>query len=85
MRKLILLPAIAALTLTACASGGTPIAAQKLTAPEHLKMACPDLPQPPTGKTQDLLANHVAVAKTYHQCRERHRGLADWLEKTKND
>ena len=30
----------------------------------------------------DLLTNHIAVAKAYHQCRDRHLGLINWLEKT---
>ena len=85
MRKHILLPLIAVLMLTACASGKTLIAAPKLGAPESLKAECGELPPPQSGKTQDLLANHVAVAKAYHQCRDRHQGLVDWLEKTGND
>ena len=38
---------------------------------------CPDLPAPASGKSGDLLANHVAVAKLYQQCRARQQGLAE--------
>lgn len=73
---------IAALTLTACASGGPRTTAPTLKPPEADKAECPPLPQPKSGSLTDLLANHVAVAKQYHQCRDRHKALTDWLEKT---
>ena len=38
---------------------------------------CPDLPDPASGKAGDLLADHVAVAKLYQQCRTRQQGLAE--------
>ena len=82
MRKQTLLPlAVAVLTMTACASGAQPTPQVKLLPPASLTAQCPAaLPQPASGKTLDLLANHVQVAKLYWLCRERHLGLANWLE-----
>lgn len=84
MRKHILLLLIAASTLTACASGARPTATPppKLTVPASLTADCADLPQPTSGKTQDLLDNHVQVARIFHLCREQLRSLAQWLETT---
>lgn len=73
---------IAALTLTACASGAPRTMAPTLTPPEADKVECPPLPQPASASMTDLLTNHVAVAKQYHQCRDRHKALTTWLEKT---
>ena len=54
-----------------------------LTAPAAETQKCPDsIPDPVSGKTQDLLANHVLAMKTYHECKDRHNGLVDWLEAT---
>lgn len=86
MHKHILLLLIAASMLTACASGvkpmPTPMPQLILRPAATLTQACPDLPQPKSGKTQDLLANHVQVAKQYHKCQQNHQGLVDWLERT---
>lgn len=84
MRKHILLLLIAASTLTACASGARLIATPppKLFPPASLTANCPDLPQPSSGKTQDLLSNHVQVTEIYHLCREQLRALVEWLETT---
>jgi hypothetical protein len=47
------------------------------------KMAqCPTLPQPASPNLTDLLANHIATAKAYHECRDRHQALTDWLTAT---
>lgn len=75
---------IAAWMLTACAHGPppTPTPSPKLTAPASLTTDCPDLPAPGSGKTTDLLSNHVQVAKQYHKCRERLRGLVEWMKET---
>lgn len=82
MPRTILLPLIAALTLTACASGTQPMQTPTLSPPESEMQQCEALPPPQSGMMQDLLANHIAVAKAYHQCRDRHLGLVQWLEKT---
>lgn len=87
MRRSILLAlaASAALTLTACASGGPRTMAPTLAPPAARMAPCPPLPQPASGSLTDLLANHVAVAKVYHQCRDRHQGLIDWLKVTEKE
>lgn len=86
MYKHTLLLLTAALTLSACASGApptpTPIPKPALKPAAKLTQKCPELPQPKTGLTQDLLVNHVQVAKLYHKCQENHEGLVDWMEKT---
>lgn len=82
MRKTILTPLLAVSMLTACASGGPPMPAPRLPAPASLSEPCPDLPQPASGQLPDLLANHVETARRYHLCRERQRGLTEWIEAT---
>lgn len=72
----------AALILTACASGAPRTPAPMLTPPETDMQPCQALQQPVSGQINDLLSNHIAVAKAYHQCRDRHQGLINWLEKT---
>lgn len=81
MRKHILLCCVA-LTLTACASGRTPTPAPTLSPPASEMVACSPLPPPESGQLNDLLTNHIAVAKLYHQCRDRLQALIDWLEVT---
>ena len=86
MRKPTLLILIAALTLTACAFGTRPTEVLTLQPPQSDLQMCPDeLPVPLTGAMTDLLSNHIAVAKAYHQCKDRHNGLVKWLEKTNRD
>lgn len=83
MRKLILSMTIAALMLMGCASGGPPTQTPTLSARESDKQKCLEtLPDPASGKTQDLLANHVLAMKAYHECKDRHNGLVNWLEVT---
>jgi len=82
MRKAILLLTIAASMLTACASGPVPMQAPKLLPPEASRAACPPLPLLESGALTDLLTNHILTAKAYHQCRDRHQALLDWLEAT---
>ncbi|WP_425438697.1 hypothetical protein [Propionivibrio dicarboxylicus] len=55
-----------------------------LTPPAADMEPCGPLPPPASGMIGDLLTNHIAVAKAYHQCKDRHRGLIDWLEATGN-
>lgn len=82
MRKHILLILIATLTLTACAFGTMPTQAPELQPPQSDLQMCPDeLPVPLSSAMTDLLSNHIAVAKAYHQCKDRHNGLVKWLEK----
>lgn len=76
---------IAASMLTACAHGlpPTPMTTPALNPPAQLTDDCPDLPPPQDGRMTNLLSNHVQVAKLYHKCRERLRGLAQWIKDTK--
>ena len=67
--------------LTGCASGGLPTMPARQPSPV-LTTPCPDLPPPRSARGADLLDNHVQVAERYHECRERHRALAEWA---KND
>ena len=82
MSKAILPLLIAALTMTACASGGLRTQEPTLNPPEALIALCPPLPQPQSGAMTDLLINHNEVARSYHQCRNRHQALINWLEAT---
>lgn len=84
MPKTILLIPVA-LTLTACASGAPPTQIPTLFPPASDLQLCPSLPMPPSGAMTDLLDNHIAVTKAYHQCKDRHQGLVEWLEKTRSD
>lgn len=71
--------AIAASMLTACASGPPPIEATRLpTPPAALAADCGALAEPTGPTLGDLLRDHVAVARQYHECRARHRRLAEW-------
>ena len=65
--------------MTGCALGTTPIVAQlSLPQPPAADMQpCPELPPAESGKAGDLLSNHAAVAKLYHECKARQQGLAD--------
>lgn len=83
MRRPPLIPLIAAFLLTACASGGPPTPAPELTPPASLTTLPPEsLPQPESAHIQDLLENHIEVARLYHRTREQLRGLVEWLEQT---
>lgn len=82
MRKPILLLTIVVSILTACASGPAPMPAPKLMPPESSLVVCPPLPPPSSGALTDLLTNHILTAKAYHQCRDLHQALIDWLEAT---
>lgn len=82
MRKPILWLTLAASMLTACASGPVPMQAPKLLPPATHLEPCPPLSPPESGALTDLLTNHILTAKAYHQCRDRHQALLDWLEAT---
>lgn len=81
MRKRILICCVA-LTLTACASGWTPTPVPTLNPPVSEMEPCQPLSPPLSGQLNDLLTNHIATARLYHQCRDRHQALIDWLEAT---
>jgi hypothetical protein len=68
--------------MTACASGPPPTSVPTLSLPEAELQMCPVLPAPQSSRLTDLLTNHIAVAAMYHQCRDRHSGLVQWLEAT---
>ena len=82
---------IAASILTGCACGGRPMPIPTLAPipmiprlpmplpPPSLTAACPELPQPSGAGLPELLVNHIAVAQSYHECRDRQMGLADWV------
>lgn len=70
----------AASMLTACASGGTPTPAPILLPPAHLTQQCLAPPPPTSGALTDLLSNHLTTAQLLHQCRDRQRGLVEWME-----
>lgn len=82
MRKQAMPLLIALLMLTACASGGQPMPGLKLTPPAPQMASCPSLPQPTDTSWTALLANHIQVAKQYHQCRDNHQALVNWLQAT---
>ena len=75
--------ALAALSLSACATHGTrPTAALTLhpQLPPNATMPCADLPTVAEGAgLQDFVINHIEVAGLYHQCRARQKALIDAL------
>lgn len=72
-----LLPLIAALLLTACASGTPPTREAPRPCSANLTTDC--LPPPPSksGKLQDLLDNHIEAMELYSQCRDQMKKLAE--------
>lgn len=81
MRKT-LLTALAVLTLTACASGGTQTQVSNPMPEAALMVPPPSLPDPESGMLPDLAKNHRQVAKIYHELADRYRSLLDWIIKT---
>lgn len=81
MRKQIIYLSVAWM-LTGCASGVQPTPVPTLRPPVTEMEACSPLPPPTSGRLNDLLTNHIATAKVYHQCRDRHQALILWLEAT---
>lgn len=80
MRKTTPCLLIAALMLSACASGGMPIAAPEFQVPASLAHSGPEtLPDPGSNQPDALLQNHVETTGQYHRLRERHQGLLQWL------
>lgn len=84
LKKTLLLALMCALlTLTACASGTPPILGHlTVTAPASVMQACPPPPGPLlTGNRPELVSNHAAAMKSYHQCAELNRAKAEWINK----
>lgn len=84
MSKTMLAMLASALALTGCGFGGRPMPdLPRRVPPANLTTPCPaDLPMPRSARGPHLLVNHMEVAESYHECRERHRALSDWA---KND
>lgn len=63
-----------------CASGPppTPVTFQRLPPPSLVAPCAPPPPAPATFRGADLLANHVEAMRAYHDCRAKHRDLAEW-------
>ena len=78
--RLLTLLTIAALMLTACASGVPPTTAPpRRLPPPSLTAPCPRPTQPMDGKlASSLLPNHVQAMQLLQLCRARHQSLADW-------
>lgn len=88
----LLLFVIAVWMMTGCASGGRrtpmmipasmpslPVCLPRPMPPAALTQGCEALPPPTGAGLPELLANHLAVARRYHECRDRQMGLADWV------
>ncbi len=79
MWKLILM-ILFAWTLTGCGSGPQPTPAISRPVPANLMVDCPPPPPAPTTfRGADLLVNHVVALRAYHDCRQLHRGLVEWV------
>lgn len=78
--RLLTLLTIAALMLTACASGVPPTTAPpRRLPPPSLTAPCPLPTQPLDGKlASSLLPNHVQTMQLLQLCRSRHQALSAW-------
>jgi len=81
MRRL-LLTILTCCLMSACASGVPPTQDDPIQVqPEASLTAAPrPLPQPPTGRIQDLEENHREVAQAYHQLASQMCRLLDFLQ-----
>ncbi len=81
MRRL-LLTITTCFLMSACASGVLPTQDEPIQVPPEasLTAAPPPLPQPATGRIQDLEANHRDVARAYHQLASQMCRLLDFLQ-----
>lgn len=81
MWKPMLLLTLALSMLTACASGTPPIVGSLPVAPPPTTMRpCASPPASlQTGSRAELLANHVAAMKAYHDCVAANQAKADWI------
>jgi len=68
---------IAALMLTACASGMQPIPVQSRPCAANLTTDCPVPPKAASGHLADLLQNHIEAMELYTQCRDQLHKLAE--------
>lgn len=78
---------LASCLLTACAAGPTPMPAApiRVPPPASLTTAPQRLPPPASGRLRDLEANHLQVARAYHQLASQHCRLLEFLEAAKPD
>lgn len=81
MRRLLLTITTCCL-MSACAAGVRPTLDEPIQVPPeaNLTAAPQPLPQPPTGRIQDLETNHREVAKAYHQLASQTCRLLDFLQ-----
>jgi hypothetical protein len=81
MRRLILSTAVSCL-LSACVHGPTPMPAPPISVPPPANTTAPpqQLPLPRSGRVPDLEANHLAVARLYHQLANQHCRLLAHLQ-----
>lgn len=83
LRHLLPLLIVTASCLTsACSSGGprTPVAPIRVAPPPNLLTPPPRLPMPISGRPTDLLANHIEVARLYHQLADQMCNLLAYLQ-----
>lgn len=81
MRRLLLTITTCCL-MSACSSGGPRMPEEPITVPPQANLtAAPKLlPQPRSGRIQDLEANHRDVAKAYHQLASQVCRLLQYLQ-----
>lgn len=83
MRRLLLMTTMCCL-MTACASGARPMQADPIQVPPpaNLTTAPQELPQPSSGRIQELETNHREVARAYHQLATQVCSLLAFLQMT---
>lgn len=86
MTRLLLLIAASCL-LTACAAGPMPMPVPELKVPPPANLTAPPppLPAPASGRLRDLEANHLQVARAYHQLASQLCRLLEFLEQPAAD
>lgn len=77
--KIILSLTIAALMLTACASGTPPTLAQPRQCAASLIAPCPEAPPARSGHLNELVQNHIEAMELYRQCRDQMEKLTECL------
>jgi len=68
---------LAALMLTACASGMPPTRETPRPCSANLTTDCPVPPAAKSGSLADLLDNHIEAMELYSQCRDKQKKLAE--------
>lgn len=78
---------LASCLLTACAAGPmrTPAPELKVPPPPNLTAPPAPLPPPASGRVPDLEANHLQVARAYHQLASQLCRLLEFLEAAPSD